>query len=341
MTRLVVDAVGPATSVQDFGRSGAQRYGLGTAGALDRLALAEANALVGLPIDAAAIEIGPFGARFTAKDGPVRVAITGAERRMAHAGKPVANNVTVLLAEGETLDLQAARGGVFSYLAIEGGIAADPVLGSLSVHARVGLGSPYPRPLQPGDALPVHAADLTRPERRLTPAPRAAGPIRVVLGPQDDYFSPETIAQFQATAWRISPTSDRMGYRLEGERLHHARGHNIVSDGIANGGIQIPGSGLPLVLLADRGTTGGYPKIATIISADLGRFAQTPVGGTVRFAAVPVEAAQVEARRMAALMRGLAGGVAALGGHLTSEALLGVNLAGDAVSAGEEWDYHI
>ena len=299
MSRVLVDMVGPATSVQDAGRSGAQRYGLTTSGAMDPVSLAIANSLVGAPRGAAAIEIGPLGAAFRAKSGNLRVALAGADRAASLEGRPAWINETLLLAEGETLLLGAARAGVFSYLAIEGGIAGEPVYGSLSVSARAGLGSPYPRPLRPGDELEVGNARSGIPVRRFKPAPSATGPIRVVLGPQDDHMTPEAIALFLGTEWRVSPKSDRMGYRLEGPRLAHMDGYNIVSDGTVPGSIQVPGNGQPLALLADRGTTGGYPKIATIITADLPRFAQTQAGGRVRFSAISMEEAQEEARRFA------------------------------------------
>ena len=124
-----------------------------------------------------------------------------------------------------------------------------------------------------------------------------------------------------------------MGYRLDGARLTHLKGYNIVSDGIANGHIQIPGNGQPLVLLSDRGTTGGYPKIACIATADLGRFAQTPLGGVVRFEVISVEAAQALARGFADTIASLSEKLRADWSQLSSEALLSVNLAGDAVDA--------
>jgi 5-oxoprolinase (ATP-hydrolysing) subunit C len=138
---LVVDAVGPATSVQDVGRFGGQRYGLGTAGAMDRMALAVAQAVLGNPGDSAAIEIGPFAATLTARDGDIRVALSGAIRPARIGDRVLAFNTTTLLREGETLNLGFAKGGVFSYLALEGGIQAAPMMGSLSVHQRAGLGS--------------------------------------------------------------------------------------------------------------------------------------------------------------------------------------------------------
>jgi allophanate hydrolase subunit 2 len=155
-----------------------------------------------------------------------------------------------------------------------------------------------------------------------------------VLGPQDDYFDAATIARFLNTEWRVSPKSDRMGYRLDGPTLTHSRSANIVSDGIAFGAIQIPGSGQPLVLLADRGTTGGYPKIAVIIGADLGRFVQTPAGGRIRFAAVSIEAAQDAARDFAATLDRLPESLeTAPADTLSTESLLAANLAGSAINA--------
>jgi biotin-dependent carboxylase-like uncharacterized protein len=305
MSRIHVDTVGPATSVQDVGRSGAQRYGLTTSGAMDRVSLAVANALVGQPKNAAAIEIGPLGASFRASAGSVRVALAGADRAASLGRKAVWINETVLVDEGQSLQLGAARSGVFSYLAIEGGIAGEPVYGSLSVSARAGLGSPYPRPLRAGDELEVGTAKSDASERRFKPSMGERGPIRVVLGPQDDHMTPEAISLFLATEWRVSPKSDRMGYRLEGPKLAHVDGYNIVSDGTVPGSIQVPGNGQPLALLADRGTTGGYPKIATIISADIPRFSQTQAGGRVRFAAIPMEDAQKEARRFADMLAGI------------------------------------
>ena len=147
MSKLVISAIGPASSVQDGGRHGAQRYGLTPGGAMDALALAAANSLAGNALFAAAIEIGPFGAAFTAREGAVRVALTGALRNADISGRAVSVGTSMTLADGETLTLGFARGGSFSYLAIEGAIAGEPIFGSLAVNARAGLGSPYPRPV--------------------------------------------------------------------------------------------------------------------------------------------------------------------------------------------------
>jgi biotin-dependent carboxylase-like uncharacterized protein len=339
MSRLAVTAVGPGTSVQDGGRFGAQRYGLTPSGAVDRLALAAANRLVGNAEFAAAIEIGPLGAVFTARDGAVRLALTGATRPADVAARPVALNTSMTLADGESLNLGVARAGVFSYLAIEGGMQGEPMFGSLAVNARAGLGSPYPRPLQAGDALQVASAGAA-PERRIDLPASKEGPIRVVMGPQDDEFG-DAKELFLASEWRISATSDRMGYRLEGPVIKHLFGHNIVSDGTVNGSIQVPGNGQPIVLMQDRGTSGGYPKIATVISADLGRFGQTQAGRGFRFKAVSMAEAQAEYRAMAMLLRSLPERIRDANAlMLDIEALHSANVAGHAVNAFDAATWH-
>lgn len=333
MTKLVFSAIGPASSVQDGGRFGAQRYGLTPSGAMDRLGLAVANCLAGNALFAPAIEIGPFGATLTARGGSLRVGLGGAPRSADLAGRAITWETSVTIAEGETLKLGLARGGSFSYVAIEGAIAGEPMFGSLAVNARAGLGSPFPRPLQAGDELEVGPASIGADHRIELPV-MASGPIRVVLGPQNDEFSEEAVNLFLDSEWKISATSDRMGYRLEGPVTKHLHGHNIVSDGTVNGSIQVPGNGQPIVLMADRGTSGGYPKIATIITADFGRFAQIPAGKPFSFKAITIYEAQAEARKFAALLASLRDRLSAIESFdLNVEALQDANVAGVAVSA--------
>jgi 5-oxoprolinase (ATP-hydrolysing) subunit C len=156
----------------------------------------------------------------------------------------------------------------------------------------------------------------------------------VVLGPQDNYFAPEMIARFLDTTWRVSATSDRMGYRLDGPPLSHAKGFNIVSDGIAHGAIQVPGNGQPLVLLSDRGTTGGYPKIATIITPDLGRCGQTGVGQPLRFTSISITEAQALARAFYRDLAALPASVTDVRDvSIAEDRLYDSNIAGAAVSA--------
>jgi 5-oxoprolinase (ATP-hydrolysing) subunit C len=332
MSKLVISAIGPASSVQDGGRFGAQRYGLTPSGAMDRLGLAAANCLVGNALFAPGVEIGPFGAAFTVRQGAVRVALSGAPRSADIAGRAVAWDASVTIADGETLKLGMARGGSFSYLAIEDGIVGEPMFGSLAVNARAGLGSPYPRPLQAGDELQVADASGAAEHRIDLPA-ATGGPIRVVMGPQDDEFG-DAVNLFLDSEWKVSATSDRMGYRLEGPVIRHLHGHNIVSDGTVNGSIQVPGNGQPIVLMSDRGTSGGYPKIATVITADFGRFAQTPAGTGFRFKALSMAEAQTEARKFAELLRTLPDRLRPIESFdLNIEALQDANVAGAAVSA--------
>ena len=339
MTKLVISAIGPASSVQDGGRFGAQRYGLTPSGAMDRLGLAAANCLAGNPPFAPAIEIGPFGAALIAHDGAVRFGLSGAPRDAHLAGRAVAWNTSVTIADGETLKLGMARGGSFSYLAVEGAIMGEPMFGSLAVNARAGLGSPFPRALQAGDEFEV-GRSTGGAECRID-LPAVSGPIRVVLGPQNDEFAEEAIGLFLDSEWKISATSDRMGYRLEGPVVRHLHGHNIVSDGTVNGSIQVPGNGQPIVLMPDRGTSGGYPKIATVITADFGRFAQIPAGTVFRFKQISIEEAQAEARKFAKLLHDLRDRLSPIENFdLNVEALQDANVAGVAVSAVDAGTWH-
>lgn len=330
MSRLAVLNAG-LSSVQDAGRFGAQRYGLTTSGAMDQFALAAANALVGNPLTAAAIEIGPFRAAFEARGGPVRFAVAGAEREMKIGSRVIAAGTSALLLEGEQLDLGHARGGVFSLLGIEGGVQGPAMFGSLSVTARAGVGSPFPRPLQAGDELDVLEASASA-ERRLSFTPPEPARLRVLRGPQADEFG-DALALFLASEWKVSSASDRMGYRLDGPKLAHLKGHNIVSDGTVNGSVQVPGSGQPIVLMRDRGSTGGYPKIATVIGPDLGPLAQRRIGASVRFVEVGIEEAEAEARRFAEMIESLPQRLEILQSSPNLEALHGANLAGHAVNA--------
>jgi 5-oxoprolinase (ATP-hydrolysing) subunit C len=336
MNKLVVSSIGPGSSVQDGGRNGVQRYGLAPSGAMDLLGLAAANCLVGNEQRAAAVEIGPFAAAFTARGGAVRVALSGTPRNADICGRPVQFDASMTIADGERLNLGFARGGTFSYLAIEGGIEGESMFGSLAVNARAGLG----RPLREGDELPAKTASGAV-ERRIELPTRDDGPIRVLLGPQDDEFAEHAKRLFLDAEWKISATSDRMGYRLEGPLIAHLHGHNIVSDGTANGSIQVPGNGVPIVLMFDRNTTGGYPKIATVISADLGRFAQIPPGTSFRFRAVTMAEAQSAARQFAELLRTLPDRLRVLDSfEFNVNALHDANVAGQAVSAVDSATWH-
>lgn len=284
---LLVEDCGAATSLQDAGRFRQQRFGVSPAGAMDRFALALANALVGNAPGEAAIEFALLGGRLRAEGGPVRIALAGAECPLLVDGAAVAPLTAITVAGGQAIEIRPARKGAFAYLAIGSGLAVPPVLGSRALHLRSQMGGIAGRPLRPGDRLPVNRAAQDAPAVTLT-LPPAAGdpPIRVMLGPQDDLFDPQGIADFLGSPYTVTAEADRMGYRLEGAPIRHRDGYNIVSDGIVSGSIQVPGAGQPIVLLADRQTTGGYPKIATVISADLPLLVQKRPGDRLHFAAV-------------------------------------------------------
>jgi biotin-dependent carboxylase-like uncharacterized protein len=335
MTRLVVKSCGVLTTLQDGGRKGYQRYGLSNAGAMDRTALAIANALVGNTPDEAAIEFAVFGGELAVEGGEVRVAIAGADCPLDIDGEPVPALTGRRVAAGSTIRIGAARVGVFAYLAVAGSFDVAPMLGSVSVHLRTGVGGLDGTPLKASNVLPLRPHQVEGPDLELAANPDPApGPIRVVLGPQDDLFSKDGIETLLSSEYQITAEADRMGYRLSGPKIAHADGFNIVSDGIVTGSVQVPGTGVPIVLLADRQTTGGYPKIATIVRADLGRFAQMRPGSKVRFAAVTLQEAvalaRADARRTESLMAAIR--PASLD-RLDSARLLGLNLAGEAVDA--------
>jgi allophanate hydrolase len=213
----------------------------------------------------------------------------------------------VRLARGDRLTVGPCETTLAAYLAVEGGFALAGDLGSLSTFARAGLGGIDGRPLKKGDVLPLAAA--TAPERAERRAPKwnLAPParVRVVFGPQDDHFTARGRRTLIESTYTVSRQSDRMGMRLEGPTLEHAKGYNIVSDGTAPGSIQVPGNGLPIVLLADRPTTGGYPKIATVASADVPAFGRLRPGAAIGFDAISVEDAEAARRELEARLAAL------------------------------------
>jgi biotin-dependent carboxylase-like uncharacterized protein len=338
------------TTVQDLGRVGSQRLGIPVSGALDPLALRAANVVVGNAQTAAGLEIAVLGPVLKVETSSARVAVAGdgarltVERTDGSTGE-VAALESMRLLEGDRLRVTASTGSSVAYLAIEGGLALPPFLGSLATYVRGGFGGLEGRALAAADTLPLIRHEVeSRQEVRLpgfdlTPASE----IRVVLGPQDDYFSAAAIANFLSTPYTVTQDADRMGLRLEGAKLEHAKGYNIVSDGIAPGSIQVPGSGQPIVLLADRQTTGGYPKIATIASADLAALGRVRPGMALRFRSVSVSDAQAARRSLEARMARLDGELVAVrpeGPDL--ERLYDANLVSGVAHAHdhETWRHH-
>lgn len=333
--RLVIRRCHGALSLQDGGRQGYQRYGLSGSGAMDRLAMATANALVGNAPDAPVLEFGLGGGSFIVEAGQGWFACAGAPCTLRIDGAPLAGHRTAALAEGAELIVDPAREGAFVYLAVAGGFEAGAVLGSVSLHLRAGIGSVDGRLFRSGDHLTFAAMESTALGDRTidaVPLDRDA-PIRVMLGPQAERFTQVGIDTLLGSTFTVSHRADRMGYQLDGPAIAHgAGGYNIVSDATVMGSIQVPGNGRPIVLMADRQTTGGYPKIATVISADLRRLAQSRPGDPIRFEAVTLATAREAARRRQRDIADLPGRLRPLGGF-DAERLLGANLAGHAVDA--------
>lgn len=338
MAEIEVLDCGAGTTIQDLGRFGLQRFGVGPAGAMDRDALATANLLVGNDAGEAAIEFAGLGGRFRVGKGEIRVALVGAEAVLSAEGEPVAPYTSVTLRAGDSFSVGPTRSGMFATLAFAGGLDIATALGSRSLHMRAGIGGLNGRGLRRGDVIPLRRVKVEGDDLTLIDVPIGeGGAIRVVLGPQDDHFTPEGIATFLGSRYTISQQADRMGYRLNGPKIAHADDFNIVSDGIVTGSIQVPGSGEPIVLMADRQTTGGYPKIATIISTDLGRFAQMRPGAEVSFRAITLDEAIAVARAHARRMKALRDHLQVAGTvDLSSERLLSLNLVGGWVSADME-----
>jgi biotin-dependent carboxylase-like uncharacterized protein len=299
MTALVVMSAGPGLSIQDQGRFGWQKYGLGPSGAMDIIGLSAANLLVGNAPLTGALELPLAGAKFRVEGGDVYFAVSGAKTVVRIDGTPVPEHQTAIAHDGQVIEISTARAGVYMYLAVAGGFSIPQALGSQAYHARAKVGGIDGRAIQTGDHLALNALGgaTQAPERSRAELPYGAGPFRVVLGPQQDHFTERGIETFLSAPFKLTPEADRMGFRLEGPGVEHsAKGYNIVSDGIITGSVQVPGSGHPIILLADRQTTGGYPKIATVISSDLPRLAHARPGSELRFKAVTREEA-IAARR--------------------------------------------
>lgn len=295
-----------AASFQDGGRPGYRHLGVPLSGALDHEWLAIANALAGNPPSTAALEIRLRGPRLRTTQ-PVTLALAGdfTARIEDAAGESRAagNWRSLALAENEVLDTGFLKSDI-GYLAVHGGFDLPAVLGSHSTYVRAGLGGIDGRGIKSGDKIEV-GAGATPILLRLPQPPRLTdGPLRVIAGPQRDYFTDAAWATFVGAGFTVSREADRMGLRLDGPRLEHdaAHGADIISDAVTPGAIQVPGDGRPIVLLADCQTVGGYPKIATVIAADLPRLGHALPGQILRFVEVGVDEALAARREAAAAL---------------------------------------
>ncbi len=340
---LKIQEPGIHSTIQDLGRFGYQDLGVPVSGALDATSFRLANALAGNDEKMAAIEILLQGPTIEVCAETVSIALAGTSTPIEVLGETprlVPPWQSLMLRQGEVFRIGPVRGSVGCYLAIEGGFDLEPILGSLSTYVRAGLGGFNGGRLAQGDELPLRQDSVPeRTEVRLAKWPDLAPRerLRVVLGPQLGDFKEDSVETFLNAAYRVSPQADRMGFRLDGPPLSHARDFNIVSDGIATGAIQVPGSGQPIVLLADRQTTGGYPKIATIISADLPAAGRLKPGDPVRFIAVEVKQAEAIRRKDEEEIMAMIAGIvpAREPGNLDLGSLYGSNLVSGVVSSDE------
>ncbi|MCS6911000.1 MAG: biotin-dependent carboxyltransferase family protein [Anaerolineales bacterium] len=305
---LNVESAGPLTTIQDLGRRGYERFGVPVSGALDELALRAANALVGNAPEAAGLET-PTSVALTT-DADTLMAVCGAGEPSVRINGRARPAWTALFVRGrETIEVNAAPGR-WAYLAVSGGIEAPLVLGSRATYLRGGFGGWEGRALQPGDRLPAGPASSSPASAAGRTVPAEQRPpyaeqlvVEVILGPQLGCFSHAALETFLTAEFVISTEADRMGYRLGGPSIAPTQA-DILSEGMPLGAVQVPASGQPIVMLADRPTTGGYPKIAVVIRADVPLLAQCPPGaGRVQFRATTVAAAQAKYRARLARLR--------------------------------------
>lgn len=288
------------TTVQDLGRLRFGHLGVPAAGAADTFSLRVANRLVGNPDDVAALEMTAQGVSLSF-DAPAHIALAGAELEATLDGQPLPMHQTIPVAAGVQLRAGRIHGGFRSYLAVAGGFELPPVLGSVSSDTLSGLG---PAPLSADATLAAGGSSGPPPAFYLRAPPRfgAGASLRILAGPQQDWFTPAARRRLLENEYRVQAQSDRTGVRLAGPALERARGDELPSMGMVAGAIQVPGSGQPIALLANHGSTGGYPVIANVISADLPLLAQLAPGSVLRFTPVDrvqaLEALRAEEERL-------------------------------------------
>jgi len=275
---------GIQTTVQDLGRSGLMKYGLPPSGAMDLRSFAIGNLLLRNPENAAALETAVQGLKLQAVTR-VTIAITGADLDPWLNNHPAFQWTVFTIDEGDVLHFKKRKGGFRGYVAVRGGLDVPEVLGSRSTFVRGHIGTI----LRKGDVLSIGSFDAEAPENPITLRPEyrpdfsCSDPIRVLMGPQADYFTPRGIDDFLNSMYRLSPQSDRQACRTDGPTIEIAKGPGIITDPIPLGSIQVPGDGKPIILLRDAQVTGGYAKIATVARVDMDRLGQMIPGDKIRF----------------------------------------------------------
>src|ERR1700730_17054502 len=295
MKTIQVQAPGLFTTVQDLGREGFGPIGVSASGAADPISLRIGNRLVGNPEGAAALEMTLTGGAFTFEQDAV-IAVTGADFGPSLEGIPLTMWTSVEIQKGQTVALGPSSSGARAYLCVQGGIAVEPFLGSASTHVLSGLGGFEGRALCRGDRLDLGACNSLFRKRSLSPKvlerlqPRKT--VRVTDGPQGDWFANSSWKMLCENAFRVAEQSNRMGIRLEGTPIPINASREMITEGVSLGAIQVPPSGLPIILFVEQQTTGGYPKIATVISADLHSLGQLRPRDAIRFERIAMSEAR-------------------------------------------------
>lgn len=293
-----VTAAGPFISVQDRGRPGYLRFGVTESGPMDRVSFDILRQALGGADDFRAIEVSMGGLSLTCRSGAVTLGVVGGEFDIRLDGTPQSPWSVFSISEGQSLTIRSGPSGSWCYLGFSGQIDSPNWLGSHAAHLPSGLCG---RALQAGEPLSILNAELRGNLHGAFPVPAFArfdGRTRVVVGPQEGHFTPEALAALSAEMYQITQEYDRMGMRLSGPKLPPQDALSIPSEALVRGSVQVPGHGDPLILMADHQTTGGYPKIATVISADIDRVAQARPGDRIRFKPITVAEAVAEARRL-------------------------------------------
>jgi antagonist of KipI len=305
MAALRVLKPGMLTTVQDLGRWGWQGHGVPVAGPMDLYSHRLANRLAGNPDNSAALEITVVGPELQA-DGHMVCTVTGASFALTVDGRPVEMHRPFTIGTGEILRFGDRHAGARATLAVAGGFALDPILGSRATSLSSGLG-PFPRALAAGDRLavsPGHGSAVSLGARALS-MPKGGARVRVISGPQEEMFTTSAIETLLRSRYVVTPASNRMGYRLDGPPLEHVSAVDVLSAATPMGTLQVPGSGRPILLMADCQTTGGYPRIATVITADLPVAGQLGPGDWIEFVPCTRREAVDALRRREARLAGL------------------------------------
>jgi antagonist of KipI len=295
MKVIQVQAPGLLTTVQDLGREGFGPMGVSPSGAADAISLRIGNRLVGNKEEAAGLEMTLLGGTFVFPEGAT-LALTGSDFGATLDGAPVYPWTSIEVKRGQTLKVGPTRSGARSYLCVQGGIEVTPLLGSASTHLLSGLGGYEGRALRKGDLLKIGEAMWSFRKRAVAGnaleelSPRKI--LRVTPGPQSDWFPESSQRIFYSSAYRVAEESNRMGLRLEGAALREGAHGEMISEGVSLGAVQIAAGGLPIILFVEQQTTGGYPKIANVISADLSSLGQLRPRDEIRFERVDWEAAR-------------------------------------------------